>query len=257
MRKYFEICGTRIKLASIKQFRLRQVEYIYRPAYKEVEHNLANFLLGKKYEFFAMVPFAAIMSDDNKKSTLASYKTKNFAESLGKDVVTFVADKLDTPFNRSLGNQKYKVINQAGRKFTVRIKDIPALVMRKDGKASEAYRDTELYTKLGEEVLPAIEYVLGLFISADQEYCFFGNGIQLDHPESEYNRLKLMFDTYRKELKELKKANSKNTKALDVKKEVKKLGNAVQGIPVVVNVNVDALVKNAGRELTKKLPKKK
>jgi len=47
MSDYFEIFGTLIKMNDIKDFRIVQKEYIYRPTYIENEKTLMNKITGK------------------------------------------------------------------------------------------------------------------------------------------------------------------------------------------------------------------
>lgn len=78
MEQYFEIYGTLIKLSSIKDFRIVQREYIYRPTYVSAEKNLLNALSKKKYSFFGMQPYAAIVDEKGHKSSLARISSERF-----------------------------------------------------------------------------------------------------------------------------------------------------------------------------------
>lgn len=197
MADYFDIFGTPIKFSEIKDFRIVQKEYIYRPIYREAEKSFANALLRKKYEFGGMQPYAAIFDESSHKSAIASYKAKNFKESIGKDLaegaLTTIGDKLNI---KALRAKKYKCVNQAGRIFTTYMEDIPALLVRMDGKASDVQKNDELYTLLGEPIAPAINIVHALVIHADEEYIFYGNGIQIEDIGAEYERLKYEMNVY-------------------------------------------------------------
>lgn len=191
MEFIYEICGTQIPVSTIKEFRLVQKEYIYRPVYREAEKSLANMFSGKKYVFLTMQPYAAIFDETKHKSSLREYKAKNFKESLGKEVaegvVTSIADKLNI---KTIKYQKYKCINLAGRIFTTYLVDIPAVLLRLDGKVSDVQKDDELYRLLGEPISPTIEFVPALEIIGNRNYCFYGNGIQLENVSDDYERLK-------------------------------------------------------------------
>ena len=50
MSEYFDICGRRILLSSIKDFRMIKVEFVYRPVFRETKKTLLTALGGKKYE---------------------------------------------------------------------------------------------------------------------------------------------------------------------------------------------------------------
>ena len=60
MNEYFDICGTRIAISSIKDFRTIQVEFIFRPVFRETKKSLMSAISGKKYEFTYMEPYVAI-----------------------------------------------------------------------------------------------------------------------------------------------------------------------------------------------------
>lgn len=200
MTDYFDICGTPIKYSEIKSFRLVQREYIYRPTYMEGEKQL--FSRNRKYNFFGMQPYAAIYDENEKHSALKEYKTKDFKESVGKDfiegVITTIGDKWHI---KAITSRKYVCVNQAGRKFTTYLEDIPALLMRQDGKASDIHKNDELYPLLGEPIAPAINIVHALQITAKETYVFFGNDIHLHDVGAEYERLKAELNQYNEERK--------------------------------------------------------
>lgn len=208
MADYFEICGTPIKYSEIKNFRLVQREYIYRPTYMECEKQ--SFFRTKKYDFFGMQPYAAIYDENEKRSALKEYKTKDFKESIGKDfiegVITTIGDKWHI---KAITSRKYVCVNQAGRKFTTYLEDIPALLMRKDGKASDINKNDELYPLLGEPIAPAINIVYALQITAKETYVFFGNDIHLHDVGAEYERLKIELNKYNIERKSVKSLKQK------------------------------------------------
>lgn len=122
-------------------------------------------------------------------------------------VVTTIGDKFHI---KAINSKKYVCINQAGRKFTTYLEDVPALIMRQDGKASDVYKNDELFPLLGEPIAPAINIILALQIIAKEKYVFFGNDIQLHDVESEYQRLKNEIDEY----------NSNSNNALSYKKKI-------------------------------------
>ena len=210
MTDYFDSCGTPIKYSEIKSFRLVQREYIYRPTYMEGEKQL--FSRNRKYNFFGMQPYAAIYDENEKHSALKEYKTKDFKESVGKDfiegVITTIGDKWHI---KAITSRKYVCVNQAGRKFTTYLEDIPALLMRQDGKASDIYKNDELYPLLGEPIAPAINIVHALQIVAKETHVFFGNDIHLHDVGAEYERLKAELNAYNEETKAYKSLKAKIT----------------------------------------------
>lgn len=208
MTDYFDVCGTPIKFSEIKSFRLVQREYIYRPTYMEGEKQL--FSRNRKYNFFGMQPYAAIYDENERHSALKEYKAKDFKESVGKDfiegVITTIGDKWHI---KAITSRKYVCVNQTGRKFTTYLEDIPALLMRQDGKASDIHKNDELYPLLGEPIAPAINIVYALQIIAKETYMFFGNDIHLHDVGAEYERLKAELNFYNEERKNSKSLKKK------------------------------------------------
>lgn len=199
MKEYFDIFGTEIKVSDIKEFRIVQKEYIYRPTYVEEEKSLKTTLLGNRIKFFGMQPYAAIDGGGKNQLATTEYKAKDFKESVGKDLVEGVITSIGDKFNiKTIKSVKYQCINQAGRRFTTYLEDVPALLMRSDGKASDIRKSDELYYKLGEPIAPAINIVPTLVIrTKEQDFIFYGNGIQLDDIQGDYQRLKEAMDEYR------------------------------------------------------------
>ena len=197
MNSYFEIYGTRIKYEDIKSFRIEQKEYIYRPTYKEKDTGLLKAFSKMKYEFYTMQPYAAILDENEWKSALKGYRPLGFAEAVGKDlvggVVVAVGDKLRL---KAIRSKQYVCRNQAGRIFKTYLEDIPALLIRSDGKFSDVRKDDELYPLLGEPIAPAINIIHALTIKADEDYIFYGNGVQIEDIGKEYERIKIEMDLY-------------------------------------------------------------
>ncbi len=205
MTDYFDICGTPIKYSEIKNFRIVQREYIYRPTYIENEKSFLN--RNHKFTFFKMQPYAAIVDENKKHSAVEDYKAKDFKESLGKDFVEGVVTTIGDKFHiKAISSKKYVCVNQAGRKFTTYMEDIPALLMRRDGKASDIHKNDELFPLLGEPIAPAINIINALQIIGKETYIFYGNDIQINDINAEYERLKFELNEYKREV-EFKKNN--------------------------------------------------
>lgn len=161
MTEYFDICGTRIAISAIKDFRTIQVEFIFRPVFRESKKLLMSAISGKKYEFAYMEPYAAIIGQQGHKSELGEYKAKTFKEALGKDisgaVIYTIADKLKL---KAFKRQKYQCVNLAGRAFTAYLDDIPAKMLWADGRTAEVYKEDKLYAELNEITTPGVEYII-------------------------------------------------------------------------------------------------
>lgn len=197
MAEYFDICGTRIPISTIKDFRIIKVEFVVRPVFRESKKTMMTALSGKKYEFSHMEPYAAIIGQQGHKSELGEYKPKDFKEALGKDisgaVIYTIADKLKL---KAFKRQKYQCVNLAGRAFTTYLDDVPAKMMWGDGRIAEVYKEDKLYIDLNEITTPGVEYVTALVIKANEVFCFYGNSVQITDASCEYERLKQEQEAY-------------------------------------------------------------
>lgn len=210
MSEYFDICGTPIKFSEIKSFRVIQREYIYRPTYLESEKTFLN--RNPKYSFYGMQPYAAIVDENEKHSSLKEYKATTFNESLGKDLIEGIITTIGDKFHmKAISSKKYVCTNQAGRTFTTYLEDVPALVMRRDGKASDIYKNDEQYSLLGEPIAPAINIIYALQIISKEKYVFFGNDIQIHDVNAEYERLKYEINEFH---------NNEHQKSIPAKKKL-------------------------------------
>ena len=209
MLDYFDIYGTHIPISSIKDFRIINVEFIFRPVFREIKKNMMSALTGKKFEFVAMQPYAAIIGQQGHKSELGEYKAKDFKEALGKDlsgaVIYTLADKLKL---KAFKHEKYQCLNLAGRAFSTYLDDVPTMLTWSDGRIAEVFKEDSLYKTLGENTTPGIQYVPALLIKANEIFCFYGNGIQLDNVEFEYERLKQSLGDFHLEQQQLRITNT-------------------------------------------------
>ena len=209
MADYFDIYGTHIPISSIKDFRIIDVEFIFRPVYREAKKSVLNALSNKKFEFDSMQPYAAIIGQQGNKSELGEYKAKDFKEALGKDisgaVIYTIADKLKL---KAFKYEKYQCINMAGRAFTTYLDDVPTVLKWNNGREAEVHKEDSLYASLGEVTTPVRQNVAALIIKANEVFCFYGNGIQIDDVTYEYERLKLEINNHKLNGKNRKKLNS-------------------------------------------------
>lgn len=191
MAEYFDICGTHIPISAIKDFRIIDVEFIFRPVFHEIKKTMLSAFSSKKFEYDSLQPYASIIGQQGHKSALGEYKAKDFKEALGKDlssaVIYTVADKLKL---KAFKYQKYQCLNLAGRAFTTYLDDVPIMLKWNDGRIAEVYKEDPLYTTLTESTTPGIQYVPALIIKAQETFCFYGNGIQIDDTSFEFERLK-------------------------------------------------------------------
>lgn len=216
MAEYFDICGTRIAISAIKDFRTIKVEFIFRPVFRESKKLLMSAISRKKYEFAYMEPYAAIIGQQGHKSELGEYKPKTFKEALGKEisgaVIYTIADKLKL---KAFKRQKYQCVNLAGRAFTAYLDDIPAKMMWADGRIAEVYKEDKLYTELNEITTPGVEYITALVIKANDVFCFYGNGVQFADAAYEFERLSWQQETFLND-KKSKKIGSSEKKELSL-----------------------------------------
>lgn len=193
MEQNLDICGTRIPYKEIQDFRIVYREYIYRPSYREQTGALKK-LVNAKYAFYQMIPFAAVLVADDKHYKLAAREAyaKTVGESIIKDVAVMTLSRLKSKVER----RKYHCQSISGRFFTVFLDDVPALLMRNDGKMSDVYKNDKLYPLLGEPIAPVVMTVPTLKITTKkEEYLFYGNGIQLQNVQAAYSELGARMDS--------------------------------------------------------------
>ena len=75
------------------------------------------------------------------------------------------------------------------------------------------HKEDPLYASLGESTTPGIQYVPALLIKANENYCFYGNGIQLVDASYEYTRLMAVVEE-RKNQKSQRRIGGKGKQAL-------------------------------------------
>lgn len=209
MKDYFDIYGTPIKYATIKEFRIVQREYIYRPSYIETVITEQKFMKKNtytKYVFDKMIPYAAIIDESDRRGVFGNIKSDTFGESIGKEILGDIRETVGDKFNiKAIKGKKYRCTNQSGRVFSVYLDEIPVLIMSAEGKFTDVNKDDLLFYSLGDSATPAINMVHALMIRADQTYIFYGNGIQIENIQAEYQRLQHELDLYNQSNKGPKK----------------------------------------------------
>lgn len=218
MGNEFEIYGAHIPLSSIKDYRVLEREYIYRPSFCEKTSSLIKFFSNTKYDFVQMVPYAAILSENEYRAVMNSNNNGSVVQNgSGKNAAEVIADVCMAPVNlvkdvavnaiSSLWNSlpfgkpqstKYYCMNTSGRVFETYLEDIPVYVTKCDGRFMEIGKDDELFAKLGDNVKSAIVNVTAFLIEADRKYLFFGDNIQLDDANEEYLRLRKQMENFRR-----------------------------------------------------------
>lgn len=242
MEKFIDICGNPIELKNIKTFRIVQREYIFRPVYREMIVKGKGLFSReqKQIEFACMQPYAAIKGEKEHSSALDKINPVKLVDAALKDVTEEITTTLGDKLNiKVLKYKKYECINAAGRTFSTYLLDIPAQLVRADGKISEIYKNDELYQILGEPIAPAIEMIPALEVAADQYFLFYGNGVHLHDVLAEYNRLKEAVIEFQNE-KELSVNEGKNKNL-----EVKKRPGLLESIP---RLTLPAFVKKTSQE---------
>ena len=196
----FEICGNHIPFDNIKDYSIVQREYIYRPSYVElitVHRKMFQSYTTKEYKFDRMLPYAMILNKDDmdfKEATKNTLTHNNVGLSIAKDITVGVLSVVEEKINR----RRYRCLNVADRKFTVRLTDIPAVVVKSDGRILDVYKNEEAYAELGQGIETTILVVSALrILTAGREYFFFGNGIHFDDVNPEYARLRYEIEAYK------------------------------------------------------------
>ena len=124
---------------------------------------------------------------------------------------------------KAFKRQKYQCVNLAGRAFSAYLDDIPARMIWDDGRTAEVFKEDKLYTELNEITMPGVEYIDALLIQAGDVYCFYGNGIQVDDANYEYERLRVEQEVF-KETKTVKLFGQTEKKSLSFNSPLQLLG---------------------------------
>lgn len=223
----FDVKGTRIPYADIRDYGIVKKEYIYRPVYKEKQASLAKMMSVKKYEFLVMTPYAAIISqaeyDKLTKKKDNKWKLEPEVSPIAKEVeaivpiaaaavkaiatggnvlldiatnavVPVVGGSLEQASLRS--KEKYFCINQAGRVFTTTLAAIPPVLVFFNGQIADADGIKSKITVPSSQA-PTIKQVDCLaIITKSEQYTFYGDSIDIPNAQVEYDRLKSEMDTY-------------------------------------------------------------
>lgn len=201
MNAFFDIFGTPIPFKEIREFRVVQREYIYRPVYEEhtiIEKSFLKQQTTKQYRYVTMAPYAAIV-DESDRRWIFSGKGNNLKENIGAELLNDIRETVGDKLNiKAIKGKRYLCMNQTGRTFQVYLDEIPVLVRMEDGRPVEIDKDNPLFLALGETVVPAVNIVPALLIKAKENYIFWGNGIQLNNIEQEYKRLQLEMSEFKK-----------------------------------------------------------
>lgn len=219
MKEEFEIYGNHIPFSLIKDYRVVQREYIYRPFFREKQTSLMKFISSQKYEFVEMIPYAAVLSENEYKAAVDKNNNGSIVRD-NKNSAEIIADVCLTPVNfvknvtvnafstlinnfpfknqHNKENNKYYCINTSGRVFETYLDDIPVVISKLDGRVFDIAKDDPSFTQLGDNVKAFITEVTAFIIEADKKYLFFGDGIQLDDANKEYSRLRNEIEEYKR-----------------------------------------------------------
>jgi len=210
MSGFFEICGNNIRLDSIKNYRIIQREYIYRPAYREVATTNLKVFTDTRFVFDNMIPYAAVIDENEYKAVLSSTNNNSivdtnqnpaeFVANIIMSPITFVGDVVGNMFNTIGGwfnwdnRPKYRCLNLSGKAFETYLDDIPIIAIKNNAQI-DVTKNSSIYDDIcddidGNPIKPNIRQVDVLLIEADRKYLFFGNGIQSEDAKMDYNRLK-------------------------------------------------------------------
>lgn len=205
MAEYVDIGKRIIKTETIKTFSVVPVEYIYRPTYYEQEeYGLFGNIKGTRYVFAGMQPYAAIIGENNSK--VSEYKSNKFVELVAQDIISGVGTTLgDVIKLKALRSKKYKCVRPSGAMYNLYLEDIPVLVTKSDGREMEIRKGDEIFGMLGDSFRTVVKNIEALYVEADKNYIFYGDGIQLQDVDGEFQYLKQEFAAYKASLESVKK----------------------------------------------------
>ncbi len=200
------IGGVLIPYNDIRNYRLINREFLFRPMFRK-----ASSFPFKKYEFVQMIPFCAILSENEynalspSKSRLSRQAIDNIdtAKSLAIDLITkdsmvqnIALNAADVALNFAVSKAKniasknrFYCLDRKGNVFRTTINSIPPLL------ASEIGFPIEITKAVTKHMLPSgydpeIKQGLALHITTRfQNYLFFGYGIHINDPQQMYEKI--------------------------------------------------------------------
>lgn len=217
MRETIEVCGMSIQLNKIKSIRLVKRDYLLCPSYQEIEEQNQNPLArlidpnAHSFRFIDMVPYGAILSDDEKpisnsyEITVSDKQKKDknthaILSEISKAVNNVANVAADVLHIDTSGNKEFRIITRGHHTTTIKLKDIPAKVRFLSGKVSDLYKHDATYKRLGESISPFIATVSTMVVTVGKAtYVFFGGGIDLDDAEAAYHALQEVYTRYHSE----------------------------------------------------------
>lgn len=216
LQNLINIAGASISLSAIRDFRIVQREYIYRPCYREKKSSIKRIFSSCSYEFYSTLPYAAVVTESEYKSInrKSMYVGDSAVEALNaaKDLMETASAILsgtspaDIIANSTIGavtglvdkigslvaSEKYYCVFPSGRTTTTSLSAIPPILTRLDGRTFEPEKK-ELKTLLPNENTNAmIVNIPALMIKTNVTFLFYGNGLQLANVEQVYNQLCLL-----------------------------------------------------------------
>lgn len=210
MGQLIDLCGLPIQLENIKSFQLVKRDFLYCPAYKEMEEQTFSLFARfgaanrKKFVFTNMVPFGALLSD-KEKPTGNAYEIKSFGEAATLHILAGVEKAVNNVAGIAVdllridtsGNKTYHVLTEGRRITDIKLRNIPAKVRFLSGKVSDVYTNDPIYEFLGEPISPVVVSVPTLVVTVDKAtHVFFGSGVDLEDAEATYHSLLETYNNY-------------------------------------------------------------
>lgn len=230
--KKIKIANDTFDIGEIKDWYLENIDYVFTPIYKEEEYEAGLF----KSKTIRIVPtgeykeFAASIDDKNNSINMNGIKTKNFVESIAKEVIQKASDSLSEYLNNKdsdsddlLSNLKtFRLIDKDGRRTLLHVKDFPCYLINLDGSIEKTtIKDMDL--RLGNKNVerPIVKSVPTLVVEADKNYYYFGNGINFKDISELFNNLTTEINRMKKEIE----CSKLNTGEADIESKIKKVND--------------------------------
>lgn len=204
MGDYFEINNVRIPFSEIKEFDIVLREYIYRPAFMEKENlSLYESFTNQIYGFYKMTPYAAIYYDGDSKLYINGHLPTSAKEANKIDILGSAKNSIGNALNiRELKTKRFSCINKSNRIFNIYQKDIPVVLMKRNGQSVEMDRNNPMLEKYKLKTEITIDQVESLWVATPKKkYLFIGDGIHIENAQKELERLKSELKVFNKNVK--------------------------------------------------------
>lgn len=170
----------------INHYYLSNVKYLYMPEFAKKEVEGAFHKKKIIYETTGNYrPFAGVLETGTFEIETSSSALKNTKDKILESAINTVGKTIGGAID-VLGEKikTFRCVDKNGKTMLVRVPDIPCTIIKLDGSTMEVKSED-----VDDEIEPKIEMIPALVIEADKKYYYFGNGINFEDVNKEFDRI--------------------------------------------------------------------